>query len=185
MIYDDHSFIPKDPAPPPVPTSCGRQHCTECSGVYKARKQPVKFQVCIGNPNDPDTMPTCPQQDLKVYVPNQMIIKPQKYSGSGDCGEKEEEKLPDFEVQIPGLTDGETYSENNNNNVGQSGAYVDPCGSCKACKTSKNVRPPQPLCGKDNEECVIKGQRYTKGPVLCNVKKPIRFVNLRKTVNNL
>ncbi|XP_021952358.1 uncharacterized protein LOC110848857 isoform X2 [Folsomia candida] len=187
---------------PPTHTSCGREHCTHCSGVFKKKEQDVKFQVCIGDPECPETMPPCPRQDVKVYVPNQMLPGPQvtDQDGSGDGGCDQEKKLPDFEVQIPGYTDCPSPSQGAGAAPAKSNVWesVDPCGNCKACKTSTNtasLKPspflvrssqksklPAPCC-QNCTKCNINGQLYTNGPVLCNIKKPTRPTVLRKTLN--
>lgn len=111
---------------PGAATGCGRNHCPECAGVYKKTPQPVKFQVCIGNPTQPETVQPCPPQPMKIYVPLSVLPKggpdgdqPDAVVGDNEpCAEDEckdestcVEQVPDnnakvgkqeYEVLVPG-----------------------------------------------------------------------------------
>jgi len=192
--------------PPLEQTRCGKEHCQTCSGVYKAAKQPVKFQVCIGDPQCPSTMPPCPQQPLQVYVPSQMVPKQgQPTECSGDNGDGEGagmKKLQDFEVHIPGMTDQkpstdvtgpDTSPDSSGDAPGQvqkKSHYLDPCGNCTTCKlvqgsTQSKCRPMPPqriscMNTSPPREWIINGQKYTSGFLLQTAKKPFRSSPLKK-----
>jgi hypothetical protein len=176
--------------PPFSQASCGKEHCQTCSGVYKANKQPVKFQVCIGDPECPETMAPCPQQDLKMYVPAQMIPRcipgPSGDNETGQCGE--DEKLQDYEVHIPGQTEQFQADSQQQNSSEQAKAYLDPCGDCDACQYIQKRKPRSSNCEPSPQPCIpppkpqeweINGHKYTCGNILANVKKPFRS-NVRK-----
>lgn len=107
---------------PGVQTSCGRDHCPECSGVYKKTPQPVKFQVCIGDQTKPETVQPCPVQPMKIYLPLSMLPRGGPDGDKADdndddddnCGNENQNggctltsmDKQQFEVTIPGREQG-------------------------------------------------------------------------------
>jgi len=122
-------------------TSCGKDHCMDCSGVYKKNNQPFKFQVCIGDPAQPKTVQPCPAQPMKIYLPLSVLplCRPEddeNNNGNGEnCQNQDGTPKPKqmFEVFVPG----QEHAYQGRTPIQMNKGPLDPCGTCNACTRVK------------------------------------------------
>lgn len=180
---------------PGAQTSCGRDHCTECSGVYKKTPQPVKFQVCIGDQMKPETVQPCPVQPMKIYLPLSMIPRggpdgdkaDDDENGDDTCGDENQTgnntnggctltsmDKQQFEVTIPGREQG--YNQQLNGMQ-----YVDYNEACKQPETPKKCEAPRKTmfdpcgcCKACKNPVNSTGSKFKSDPRKCQI---IRDVN--------
>ncbi|CAL8143164.1 unnamed protein product [Orchesella dallaii] len=175
---------------PGAATSCGRNHCPECSGVYKKTEQPVKFQVCIGDQSKPETVQPCPAQPMKIYLPLSMLPRggpdgdkaDEDEDESGSCEQGDETEgnencsnsntpvltgsgKQQFEVHIP--PQGQAYNQQGN---GQCQNFSSNSNSkCVPCKP-KGLFDPCGCC-KACKTPVPCGPRYGTDITRCQITK--------------